>query len=130
MSRDLDKRSAFERALSRSCAFVHFDARAMGVLVPQNLRASEHAVLQFSHRFPLPMREFVVSDDGVGAVLSFGRRPFNVFIPWRAVFSIVDGDALPAVWLDDAPNSVIGDIPDDVRELIDGLVVGIEKPTN
>lgn len=107
MSDPIAKRIRFDRALAESSAFLHFDPRRAGVLVPPFLRARPQVVLQFSHRFPNPMREFVVTDESVSAVLSFARIPFHVVVPWSAVFAVVTGDADVALWIDDTPAELL-----------------------
>lgn len=80
------------RALSfvstfRDGVFVEFAIHAEGVRVPKLLLMSGEptATFQYAAGLPIPIDDLEVSEFGIRATLSFGRRPCLTFIPWPAV---------------------------------------------
>lgn len=103
-------------------AFVTFMALHPKVRLPDNVlqQAKEGGgflALRYSYRFRNTMR---VADDGVMANLSFGGNWFETFVPWTAVFSILD-EATDSVmsWpkqIQDAVNSESANLKADARK--------------
>ena len=65
---------------------VHLDARRPGVVVPEHLRREAHLLLNLSYRFTPP--DLTVSEWGVRQTLTFAGVPFNVAVPWSALYAI------------------------------------------
>jgi stringent starvation protein B len=86
------KPQAFLALLKEGWTSLHLDARRIGVLVPQGLRAQAHLVLQYGHDLPISIPDLEVDEDGVHATLSFSRMPQRTFVPWTAVYAITCND--------------------------------------
>ncbi len=89
--------------LEHGAIFVHLDPRRDKVVVPQSYRAQPELVLQFGLNMRIPIPDLEVGDEAIAGTLSFARRPFWCWIPWEAVFAIVDPDRRGAAWPEDAP---------------------------
>lgn len=110
MSKTHAKTFVLHKLLSESySAYVYFDSRHKGVVVPKDILDRPQLVLQLGMNLVVPMTDFRMSPEGWSATLSFGRRPFHCSVPWEAVYLIVNDDGMGAVWVEDAPEGV--DIP-------------------
>ncbi len=86
--------------------FMHFDPRCEGVLLPPHLRRQPRVVLQYGLNMPVPIPDLEVSAEGLGATLSFQRTPTWTFVPWSAVFAIVNDEGQGMLWETDVPREV------------------------
>ena len=86
--------------------FMHFDPRCEGVLLPPHLRRQPRVVLQYGLNMPVPIPDLEVSAEGLGATLSFQRMPTWTFVPWTAVFAIVNEEGQGMLWESDVPREV------------------------
>jgi hypothetical protein len=68
-------------------ALVLLDGFASDVVVPAHKRSSR-MTLQFGANMPTPIRNLTCNEGGIGGVLSFEREPFQVWVPWEAVYAI------------------------------------------
>ncbi len=67
--------------------FVHRDVK--GVVLPDGLK--EYVLLEFRRGMPIPIRNLVIHPEaGLKATLSFNQMPFDVVLPWNAVFAMSD----------------------------------------
>jgi hypothetical protein len=89
--------------LEQGAIYVHLDPRRDKVVVPQSYRSQPELVLQFGLNMRIPIPDLEVGDEAIAGTLSFARRPFWCWIPWEAVFAIVDPDRPGAAWPEDAP---------------------------
>lgn len=60
------------------------------VRVPEHLK--EQTVLRLNWSYKSNAKKFKFDKEGVSAILSFGGNPFNVFVPWSAVWMIYKVD--------------------------------------
>ena len=81
-----EKKERLLAALDRGVVMVHLDARRPGVVVPPTLARMAHLHLNLSYHFP--GRDLTVDGWGIRSTLSFDRAPFQVSIPWSALFGI------------------------------------------
>ncbi len=86
--------------------FVNFDPRREGVVLPAHLKRQPRVVLQYGLNMRIPIPDLDVSEDGIGATLSFDRAPTWTFIPWSAVFAIVSQDQQGMLWEADLPREI------------------------
>lgn len=86
--------------------FVHFDPRCDGVVLPPHLRKQPRVVLQYGLNMPVPIPDLEVGEDGLGATLSFARTPTWTFVPWTAVFAIVNEEGQGMLWETEVPREV------------------------
>jgi hypothetical protein len=89
--------------LEQSSIFIHLDPRRDKVVVPQSFREQPELVLQFGLNMRIPIPDLEVTDEGIAGTLSFARRPFWCWIPWDAVFAIIDQERRGLTWPEDAP---------------------------
>ncbi|NUO50963.1 MAG: hypothetical protein HOV80_19080 [Polyangiaceae bacterium] len=89
--------------LEQGAIFVHLDPRRDKVVVPQSYRSQPELVLQFGLNMRIAIPDLEVGDEAIAGTLSFARRPFWCWIPWEAVFAIVDPNRRGAAWPEDAP---------------------------
>lgn len=89
---------------------IMLNPRTVGVSIPAHLAGEDVVVLQFG---PEMMRELCTTDVGLSAVLNFNRMPFEVFIPWDAVFALtLPRDNTALLWENDVPKGVTVDRED------------------
>lgn len=99
----LPKKDVALALLEQGAIFVHLDPRRDKVVVPQSYRSQPELVLQFGLNMRIPIPDLEVGDEAIAGTLSFARRPFWCWIPWEAVFAIVDPERRGAAWPEDAP---------------------------
>lgn len=100
--RNRAKQRCFRHLLDAGVTALHFDARAAGVQVPEQLRSDPWLVLNYSYRYNVA--DFTFDDKGVQASLTFGGRPHLCFVPWKAVFAITDDARTQGQhWQEDLP---------------------------
>jgi hypothetical protein len=87
----------------------HLDPRRPGVQVPARFRTLKQLVLEYGDDMPVPIPDLVLDDRGIAATLSFDRKPVATFVPWSAVFALVDEKQLGRVWDTDAPPDLHSD---------------------
>lgn len=100
-----EKRARLTELLADQLVFVHLDARAEGVCVPEHLQDEAALVLKLSHRFGL--ETFDVGPVDVVAGLSFGGTRFRCVLPYTAIFAFsTDEQPFVAFYPDAAPAEV------------------------
>lgn len=104
-NRAASKKDAFIEALARGRVQVQFDPHHRDVTIPEHLRGEPVVVFDYGLALAVAITDMLVTDDGISATLSFSRRPHYTFVPWGAVFAIVDARFRIALWLDDAPKA-------------------------
>jgi hypothetical protein len=97
------KRQVFEGFLEQGDAFLVFDPRKGGVIVPEHLRKQNSLSLQFGYNLVIPICDLTITDDLVTGTLSFDRSPFWCAIPWDAVFAVISAGELGVGWPEDFP---------------------------
>lgn len=85
---------------------VHFDPRHPGVDVPPHLRGVPAQALRYGINMPNPIPDLRLEADGIRATLSFATVPTATFIPWDAVFAMVDDEGRGYLWRDSVPRDV------------------------
>ena len=97
-----NKRLSFETLFDRGKVRVIFNMHHPDVLVPESARRSsrngKHIALDYSRRFAMP--NFKVTDEGIGAVLSFGGRSERTYVSWEAVCAVAQNGNLVEAWED------------------------------
>lgn len=86
--------------MQQGMVMVHVDARRFGVSVPTEFKSEFHLRLNLSRRF-VPPTPIELDDDGFTALLTFESGPFNVRVPWEALFAITGKEFL--FWAESAP---------------------------
>lgn len=119
-----DKRAAFEAAYDKGKVRVVFDMTVEGVEIPDAARKlstdGRGLALDYSRTFHMP--NFKVSDEGIGATLSFGNRPHWTFVPWAAVRVIKQNDVPLEMWPDN-PNVKIKVLSgDDAKKFLEQIM--------
>ena len=94
--------------LTQSEARVHLDARKAEVVLPKHLSHSSHLCLDYSYGFTPPIPDLALDERGIVATLSFSRVAQTTFVPWSAVFCIVDFSGRGMVWEEDVPAELKG----------------------
>ena len=104
--RTKEKKLHLEEALERGVSMIHLDARRPGVVVPKNLKVDHHLRLNLSWRYNPP--DLTLSEWGVRETLSFGGTPWQIAVPWSAIFAITGSDEQQA-WLfpEDVPPEML-----------------------
>lgn len=93
-----DHQEVVEYMLStRPSIFVLLDGTDKDVCVPSNCRR-DGLVLQIGFHMTIPIPDLRVSAHGFACTLSFARAPFEVFVPWRAVYAVHDTNNYGKCW--------------------------------
>jgi len=104
-----DKQLAFETLLDRGKVRLLFLLDYPGVVVPAVARErspnGRALALDYSRRFSMP--KFEVNGLGVRAVLTFGGRSAETFVPWGAVVGMAQEGRLVEVWA--PPEPLVGE---------------------
>lgn len=87
--------------------FVHLDPRHENVRVPQWFKKQPRLVLQVGLNMPVPIRDLDVGEQALSCTLSFSRRPHFCYVPWKAVFALVNEQGRGMVWPDDVPPELV-----------------------
>jgi stringent starvation protein B len=110
-----DKRRTLEALLARGPVLVHVDARRAEVTVPPRFRADPSLVLRFGYGLSPAIADLTVDDRAISGTLTFSGQPFQVILPWSAVYAaMVEGEQRGTVWPEDVPEDVLtggGDAP-------------------
>jgi stringent starvation protein B len=96
--------------LVRGHLFVHLDPRVAGVRVPEYLQRQPQLVLQVGFDMPVPVPDLRVEREGLGATLSFQRTPFPCWVPWRAVFALLDEGGQGVLWPESLPAEIAAEV--------------------
>jgi hypothetical protein len=104
-----EKMHAVYRMLSGGAQVeILLDARHRNVCVPKHLQHDTQLVLLLGYDMPIPIPDLTLSEQGIGATLSFNRAPFWCYLPWDAIFGArVRGDAERVVWAPPIPDNVV-----------------------
>lgn len=86
--------------------YIHADTGVEQIVIPDHLRNKDSVVLQVGRFMPVPIPDLRVDAAGVYGTLSFGGFPFTCFIPWDAIYALVDGSGMGGVWTEYMPESV------------------------
>jgi stringent starvation protein B len=102
---DLQKSKVFGDLLDQGMAMLVLNARHEGVDVPADFKTEPDLRLNFSRRFGI--KDFVHSEQGVEATLSFAQGFYFCRIPWKAVFAIQSHvSKLGSLWPEDVPEEL------------------------
>ena len=104
------KKDVARALLLRGNLFVWLDPRRSDVRVPAQFHKQPELVLQIGLDMPIPIPDLRVDDLGVHGTLSFQRSPFEVFVPWDAVFALADDHGHGRVWLESVPAEIAAEI--------------------
>jgi hypothetical protein len=96
--------------LARGHLFLHLDPRVTDVRVPEFLRRQPQLVLQVGFDMPVPVPDLRVEREGLGATLSFQRTPFPCWVPWRAVFALLDEAGQGVIWPESLPAEIASEV--------------------
>jgi stringent starvation protein B len=103
------KREVAIALLQTNSVFVQLDPRHAEVRVPPWFKKQPRLVLQIGLNMAVPIRDLDVGEAALSCTLSFNRQPFFCFIPWRAVFALVNEEGRGMVWPDDVPRELVAD---------------------
>lgn len=92
------KKRVAEALLLQGDLYIHLNAAAAGVDVPENLAVDDRLVLQVGLDMPVPIPDLRVDEHGVAGTLSFNRQPHACYVPWDAVFALSDSEGRGMVW--------------------------------
>jgi Stringent starvation protein B len=106
MAQAKHKRVLFEEAMKRGWVLIHLDARRPGVKLPASFLGHSDFVLEYGHDMPRPIPDLSVTDEGIGATLSFDGQPHATHVPWTAVFSIGPRKGKSKWYREDTPPEV------------------------
>lgn len=84
---------------------IHLDGRIPDAVLPDRSRR-DHVILEIGFALPIPIPDLLVNDFGFSGTLRFGKRDFEVFVPWCAVFGVEQSGSRPVIWHGDVPVSV------------------------
>jgi hypothetical protein len=84
------KADYFTQLFNGSGVYVHLEGTVKGVVLPDHLKGSPFLTLEMAQGMPTPIRDLVVDAEGLRVTLSFNRTPFDVAVPWDAVFAMND----------------------------------------
>ena len=111
-----EKRAAFESAINADGekVTVLFDPSHEDATVPAHLRDKPDVAFVYGYDLIITIPDLLVTEHGISATLSFGRRPQYTFVPWDAVFGMVRQNALGqqqriAMWPEDAPAAIVNE---------------------
>jgi stringent starvation protein B len=96
--------------LARGHLFLHLDPRVSGVRVPEYLQRQPQLVLQVGFDMPVPVPDLRVEREGLGATLSFQRTPFPCWVPWDAVFALLDEGGQGVLWPESLPPEIAAEV--------------------
>lgn len=94
--------SVAQELIRRGSIYVYTDARIPDVNVPPSFVGRDCVVLQFGYDLAVPIPDLTINEYGISGTLTFSRKPFEVFVPWVAVFGICG---------EDGKGQTFGDIP-------------------
>jgi stringent starvation protein B len=84
------KKDVLLALLEQSTVRVHLDPRAAEVRVPSWFKKQPQLALDIGLNLPVPIRDLDLGEEGVSCTLSFNRSPHFCFVPWSAIFALVD----------------------------------------
>lgn len=102
-TRTKEKWRAFESMLLTGRVLVWPHMLYKGLVVPDTMRAMSPAPLAYTPDMRPELRK-----DGIHALMSFGGRVVETFVPWRAVFFMASKRGHSS-WMEDAPAGMIDD---------------------
>ena len=101
------KKEIFEHLLELEDVMIHLDPRRKGAVLPKRFRRKSHLLLHIGKVMPIPIPDLEVTDLGIGATLSFNRKPFHCFLPWASIYAVVGKDSSRGmIWSEDLPKEV------------------------
>jgi stringent starvation protein B len=103
------KRDVAIALLQTNSVFVQLDPRHPEVRVPPWFKKQPRLVLQIGLNMAVPIRDLDVGDAALSCTLSFSRQPFFCFVPWKAVFALVNEEGRGMVWPDDVPPELVAE---------------------
>ena len=83
------KQAGMLELLEEEAIAVYVDPAALGVAVPEYLRASDYVILDVGYDLPRPIKNLHFHDTGFQGTFSFEGRPYDVRVPYKAVFGFV-----------------------------------------
>lgn len=104
--------------LVRGSLFVHLDPRLDAVRVPEHLRRQPQLVLQVGLDMPVAIPDLRVTSEGVSATLSFQRTPFACWVPWSAVFALLDERGKGVLWPEDLPTEIAAEVSSEMERSV------------
>jgi stringent starvation protein B len=103
------KREVAIALLQTNSVFVQLDPRHAEVRVPPWFRKQPRLVLQIGLNMAVPIRDLDVGEEALSCTLSFNRQPFFCYVPWQAVFALVNEEGRGMVWPDDVPRELVAE---------------------
>lgn len=103
------KRDVVSEMLAEGSVFLVIDGRRQDVCVPEDQKTAP-LVLEYGYNMPTHIPDLELSDEGIGATLSFNRSSFATFVPWAAVGGAMQQGRLQVVWemLEDDETKKVG----------------------
>jgi hypothetical protein len=86
--------------------FIHADTKNSDINIPNYLKMQDSVVLQLGYDMPIPIPNLEVYKNGISGTLSFKGNPYFCYVPFEAVYAIVDEDGKGKVWEEFMPESV------------------------
>ncbi len=101
------KQGVMTRLIAHGQVIVHFDPAHKDTTVPEHLRPASSVCFAYGYNLVVPIPDLAITEHGISATLSFNRRPQYTFVPWDAVFSMVDCDGEIRLWPESIPAAVV-----------------------
>jgi stringent starvation protein B len=83
------KKAGMLELLEEEAIAVYLDPAAVGVAVPDYLRTSDYVILDVGHDLPRPIKNLQFHDTGFQGTFSFEGKPYDVRVPYKAIFGFV-----------------------------------------
>ncbi|MBN1606735.1 MAG: hypothetical protein JW940_08880 [Polyangiaceae bacterium] len=103
------KREVAVALLQTNSVYVQLDPRHAAVRVPPWFKKQPRLVLQIGLNMAVPIRDLDVGEEALSCTLSFNRQPYFCFVPWKAVFALVNEEGRGMVWPDDVPPELVAE---------------------
>lgn len=102
------KFSTLEEFLKEDYAFIHFDAHAKGVIVPEHLKSAPSVTLKISYFFKNPLE---LTHELIKAELCFDEGYVKCEIPLNAIWAVTSINNDTRMWTENAPSEIKDQIP-------------------
>jgi len=105
---NIEKYIFVQRILEESpTCFIHLNGTHQDVELPQFLLKKEQVVLQIGYTMPIPIPDLTICRRGISGTLSFNGQPEYCFLPWEAIFAVIDENNKGITWDSEIPKSVL-----------------------
>ena len=93
-----DKRAVVEELLGYGSVHILLNPDAADTVVPPQFHGSPTLQLEFGYDMAVPILDIEITASGIGCTLSFNRTPSLVFVPWGAIYGVIQLDVVQVAW--------------------------------